>query len=108
MAEVAARRALDDAAIAASEITHVVVASCTGFFAPGLDIELVKRLEMRPSTQRTLIGFMGCYAAFNAVRLADAFCQSAVDARVLGVCAGLCRLDVKVADTWEGEVAKQL
>lgn len=108
MAEVAARRALDDAAIAASEITHVVVASCTGFFAPGLDIELVKRLEMRPSTQRTLVGFMGCYAAFNAMRLAHAFCQSVVDARVLVVCAELCTLHFKVDDTLERVVVNSL
>ena len=108
MAEDAARRALDDAAIGAGEITHVIVASCTGFFAPGLDIELVKRLELRPSTQRTLIGFMGCYAAFNAMRLAHAFCQSVVDARVLVVCAELCTLHFKVDDTLERAVVNSL
>ena len=47
---------------AAREITHLIVTSCTGFYAPGLDLELQKRFDMRSSLERTMIGFLGCYA----------------------------------------------
>ena len=92
----------------ADEITHVIAVSCTGFFAPGLDIELVKRLGLPPTTQRTVVGFMGCYAAFNALRVAHSFCQSRPDARVLIVCAELCTLHFQVSDSLESVVVNSL
>jgi alpha-pyrone synthase len=61
-------------------------------YAPGLDIELVQALGLNRSVQRTCINFMGCYAAMNALKLADAFCQADAGARVLIVCAELCTL----------------
>ncbi|MCZ6676127.1 MAG: type III polyketide synthase [Candidatus Poribacteria bacterium] len=75
-----------------AEVTHLVVVSCTGFYAPGLDIHLVQALGLSPDVQRTVIGFMGCYAAFNGIRLADAICRSDPDATVLLVCVELCSL----------------
>ena len=54
-------------------ITHLVVVSCTGMYAPGLDIDLIHALKLRKDIQRTCINFMGCYAAFNALKLADSF-----------------------------------
>ena len=70
LAEDVASRALEEADADPESITHVIAVSCTGFFAPGLDVELVKRLDLPPTTQRTFIGFMGCYAAFNALKVA--------------------------------------
>ncbi|MCZ6692017.1 MAG: hypothetical protein O7H41_20720, partial [Planctomycetota bacterium] len=35
LAERAARGALEDADVAPSEVTHLVITTCTGFFAPG-------------------------------------------------------------------------
>ncbi len=108
LAERVAREALAQSGVAPSEITHVVAVSCTGFFAPGLDIELVKRLGLPDATQRTFVGFMGCYAAFNAMRLAHAFCQSDAGARVLVVCAELCTLHFQVEDSIESAVVNAL
>jgi len=108
LAEDVAERALDRANVAPDEITHVVAVSCTGFFAPGLDVELVKRLDLPPTTQRTVIGFMGCYAAFNALRVADGFCQSRPDARVLVVCAELCTLHFQIDESLESVVVNSL
>ena len=71
-------------------ITHLIVASCTGFSAPGVDLELQARLGLRPDLERTVIGFMGCYAAFNALKLASAIVGSRPDARVVVVCIELC------------------
>ncbi|HEX8659261.1 MAG TPA: type III polyketide synthase, partial [Hymenobacter sp.] len=69
--------------VAPASITHLVTVSCTGMYAPGLDIELVQALGLRPDVRRTCVNFMGCYAAVNAVKLADAFCQADAAARVL-------------------------
>ncbi|WP_426059884.1 type III polyketide synthase [Hymenobacter sp. B1770] len=78
--------------VAPASITHLVTVSCTGMYAPGLDIELVKALGLRPDVRRTCVNFMGCYAAVNAVKLADAFCLADVNARVLIVSVELCTL----------------
>jgi predicted naringenin-chalcone synthase len=90
------------------EITHVVAVTCTGFFAPGLDIMLVKRLGLPAATRRAVIGFMGCYAAFNGLRVADGFCKSHPGARVLLVCAELCTLHFQVTDSMEDAVINSL
>ncbi len=73
-------------------ITHLITVSCTGMYAPGLDIELVKELGLNTHVERTCIYFMGCYAAFNALKAADAICRANSDARVLIVCTELCTL----------------
>ncbi len=66
-------------------ITHLIVASCTGFSAPGLDFQLMRAAGLRDSTQRTIVGFMGCFAAVNALKLADQIVRADADARVLVV-----------------------
>lgn len=108
LAEDVAQRALQQAAVPPEEVTHVIAVSCTGFFAPGLDVELVKRLGLPPTTQRTVIGFMGCYAAFNALRVAHSFCQSEPNARVLIVCVELCTLHFQIEDSLESVVVNAL
>ncbi|MCE7982951.1 MAG: type III polyketide synthase [Caldilinea sp. CFX5] len=73
-------------------ITHLVVVSCTGFFAPGLDFVIARDLALTPTVQRTLIGFMGCSAAFNGLRAAHQIVRSEPNARVLVVSVELCSL----------------
>src|SRR3546814_4956596 len=53
-----------------ARITHLVVASCTGFVAPGIDQILARRLGLGAAVERVLIGFMGCYAGITALRTA--------------------------------------
>src|SRR3546814_303931 len=64
-------------------ITHLVVASCTGFVAPGIDQIIAARLGLDPSVERLLIGFMGCYAAITALRSARHIVRSEPGARIL-------------------------
>jgi predicted naringenin-chalcone synthase len=73
-------------------ITHVIVTSCTGLSAPGIDLELVQRCGLPPSVERTMVGFMGCYAAINALKLARHIVRSEPSARVLAVNLELCTL----------------
>lgn len=74
------------------EITHLVVCSCTGFTAPGLDQRIATGMGLRPDVERTVVGFMGCYAAVNSLRLAHHIVRSEPDARVLVVNVELCSL----------------
>ncbi len=46
LAEDAVRSALANAGINAQDVTDLVIVSCTGFSAPGLDISLIERLGM--------------------------------------------------------------
>lgn len=87
-----ARNLIQKSAYQSEDITHVITVSCTGFFAPGPDFEIVESLGLSPNTQRFHLGFMGCYAAFPALRMAHSFCQSQPDARVLVVSVELCTL----------------
>ncbi len=73
-------------------ITHVIVTSCTGLYAPGLDFEVVSHLGLDPSVERTMIGFMGCYAAINALKSAHHIVRSEPDAMVLVLNLELCTL----------------
>jgi alpha-pyrone synthase len=80
---------------ALGDITHVVVASCTGFVAPGIDQILAERLGLNPSVERLLVGFMGCYAAISALRSARHIVRSDPDARVLVVTVELSTLHLQ-------------
>ncbi|GAA2176356.1 type III polyketide synthase [Agrococcus versicolor] len=91
----AARAALRDGGLEPEAVTHVVTASCTGFFAPGLDHILVRDLGLPTPTPRLHVGFMGCYAAFPALRAADAICRADPSAVVLVVCVELCSLHLR-------------
>ena len=73
-------------------ITHLIVASCTGFAAPGLDLQLAAQLGLIPGVERTVVGFMGCSAAIPALKLARHIIRSEPDARVLVVALELCTL----------------
>ena len=76
-------------------ITHLVVASCTGFVAPGIDQIIAAELGLGGGVERTLIGFMGCYAAISALRLAHHLIRSEPDARVLVVTVELSTLHLQ-------------
>jgi len=83
------------------QVTHLVVTSCTGFYAPGLDHALVAALELPTSVERTMVGFMGCSAAMNALKLARHIVRSEPSARVLLVNLELCSLHLQEVDTLE-------
>lgn len=82
-------------------ITHIVVASCTGFVAPGIDQIIAARLGLAGHVERTLIGFMGCYAAVTALRTARHIVRSDPAARVLVVTVELSTLHLQPATALE-------
>ncbi len=104
LAESAAADAIADSTFPHESITHLIVVSCTGFSAPGVDVHLIQQLGLRADIDRTMIGFMGCYAAFNGLKTAHAICQSNPKARVLLVCVELCTLHFQAENTIESVV----
>lgn len=89
-------------------ITHLIVVSCTGMYAPGLDIDLVKSAGLNAHIERTCINFMGCYAAFNALKLADHACARNPKAKVLIVCTELCSIHFQKEFTEDNLLANAL
>lgn len=79
-------------------VTHLVLASCTGFTAPGLDQVIARRLGLAPTVERTVIGFMGCYAGVTALRTAAHIVRSDPAARVLAIAVELCSLHLQADD----------
>ena len=88
----AATKALSDGDISSGAITHLITVSCTGFHSPGIDLFLIEKLDLSPSVQRTHIGFMGCHAALNGLRVAHAFAEMDPKAVVLVCAVELCSL----------------
>jgi len=76
-------------------ITHLLITCCTGYSAPGLDLEVIERCKLPGSVERTMIGFMSCYAAINALKLARHIVRSESSARVLVLNLELCTLQLK-------------
>lgn len=80
------RRAIADAGVSIDDIHKLVVVSSTGFLGPSLDCELIVSLGLPRSTDRSLIGFMGCAAAMNGYRIAMDFVAAHPGKKALMVC----------------------
>jgi len=92
-----ARKVLDGSPGARPEdVTHIVTVSCTGFYNPGPDYHILRELGIPLSAQRYHLGFMGCYAAFPALRMAAQFCEADPSAVVLVMCLELCSLHIQM------------
>jgi alpha-pyrone synthase len=93
-----ARCALDKLRLSPDErrsVTQVIVTSCTGLYAPGLDFDIIDHLGLDTSVERTMIGFMGCYAAMNALKTARHIVRSAPQSVVLVLNLELCTLHLQ-------------
>jgi len=74
------------------EITHLITVTCTGIYAPGIDSVLIEKLNLPIDIFHTSVNFMGCNAAFHALKLGDMIAQTDENAKVLIVCVELCTL----------------
>jgi predicted naringenin-chalcone synthase len=90
--------ALKESGIDKNNITHLITVSCTGLFAPGIDIDLVQQLQLHENINRSSVNFMGCYAAVHALKQADYICKSNPNAIVALVSVELCTLHFQKKD----------
>jgi len=83
---------LDQAGENAESLTHLILVSCTGMVAPGVELQLMEKLGLGDDVERYCIHFMGCYAAFTGLKLADKIVRAEPEAKVLVVSVELCTL----------------
>jgi predicted naringenin-chalcone synthase len=108
LAEQAARRVLDECGVAAPEVTDLVIVTCTGFRAPGVDVALVDRLGLPMSVRRVQVGFMGCFGAITGLRTAAGACCADRGAVALLVCLELCSLHARADSSAQNQVCSAL
>jgi len=98
-----AKKAIDqlDLECRKNSITHLILTTCTGFYAPGLDLQVIEHYGLKSSTERTVIGFMGCNAAINALKLSRHIVRSEPSANVLILNLELCTLHLQETDNIE-------
>lgn len=96
---VAIRRALEDADMSPDEVTHLITVTCTGMAAPGLNAEIINKLGLKNDIYNTSVNYMGCGAAFHALRMADFIVRSDEKAGVLIVSVELCTLHFQPKNT---------
>lgn len=92
LALAAAGSAIASSSVLPGELTHLITVCCTGFEAPGFDIELIDRLGLPATVERIQIGFMGCHGAINGLRAALGITAADPAARVLLCATELCSL----------------
>src|SRR5205085_4734747 len=87
--------------ISPQQITHLITVSCTGFAAPGVDVQLLSSLGLPNETQRIHVGFMGCHGAINGLRAAHALAALPSTGHVLLCAVELCSLHYRFQ--WDPE-----
>jgi alkylresorcinol/alkylpyrone synthase len=97
----ASARALQKGGVSPQQITHVIVVTCTGFEAPGVDVALINQLGLPANVARTQVGFMGCHGALNGLRVAGAFAEADPRACILVAAVELCSLHYQYG--WNSE-----
>lgn len=73
-------------------ISHLITVSCTGLSAPGLELKLKEALPFKNNLQTHAVNFVGCYAFFPALKMAEAFCKSDPNSKVLIICTEICTI----------------
>ncbi|CAN5408708.1 type III polyketide synthase [soil metagenome] len=87
-----AQKLINNSLFNPADITHLITVSCTGFYAPGPDYDIIKSLNLSPEIERYNLGFMGCYAVIPALKLAKQICTADSGANVMIVSVELCTL----------------
>lgn len=81
-----------------ASIGLIVFVSSTGFVAPGVDAELIKRLGLSRNIARVTVNFMGCAAAMNGLRVASDHVKANPTHKALVICLELSSLNAVFND----------
>jgi predicted naringenin-chalcone synthase len=88
-----------------AKIDKLITISCTGFFAPGIDYELIKEFKITPNVKRTNIGFMGCAASLIGVNSVWEAMRQNNNENILMVSVELCSLHLQTEPTRDNILA---
>jgi len=81
-----------------ADITHVLFHSCTGFKAPGIELDIIEALGLPNVRRKFGVNFMGCFGGFTILQTAKYICDAEPGSHVLCVCAELCTLHQDAED----------
>jgi len=104
----AAKEALAQRKVSPEDITHFILVSCTGLYAPGIDVEIIKEIGLNRHVNRLGLNFMGCYAVFNALKTAKNICESDKNAKVMIISVEFTSLHFQKDDNMEHLLATAL
>ena len=99
LASGAGEAALADAGGSPDDIGLLVVASCTGYVLPGVDVALVPRLELREDVRRIPLAHLGCAGGAGALACASDWVRAHPGERALVVAVEVPSLTFRPADT---------
>ncbi|KAF2632933.1 thiolase-like protein [Macroventuria anomochaeta] len=92
----ACKKAMKEAQLSATDITHVVAVTCTDQGSPGYDLFVSQKLQLPSGVQRALLHGVGCAGGLSALReaanLAAAASSRGRSARILVFATELCSL----------------
>ncbi|WP_158860901.1 type III polyketide synthase [Lunatibacter salilacus] len=101
-------KCLERSKVKVGDITHLILVSCTGMYAPGVEMEIIEKMGFKSTIERYSIHFMGCYASFNAIKLADRICDSDLKANVLVLSVEICTIHFQKEYTEDNLIANAL
>ena len=84
------------------------MASCTGYAGPTPELLLAKEFGLPAQLRRTFVGHMGCYAAFNVLKVGLDALAARPDELALVACAEVCSVHVRPEATAEQAVVHAL
>jgi predicted naringenin-chalcone synthase len=90
LATAAARRALENAGIAAPDVDAVIISTCTGYLCPGLTSYVSEQLGLSPRVFGIDLVGQGCVAAMPNLRTAESLIASGRANVVLSICVEVC------------------
>lgn len=108
LAEQSVQQVMTKTTCDAREITHLVTVSCTGFSAPGFDLQLLDSAGLPRGVERVNVGFMGCHGGLNGLRVASAIANSDPQAKVLLCATELCTLHYQYSGNTDQLIANSL
>ena len=101
----AVEKVLKTSELSISDITRIITISCTGFFAPGLDYEIINKFDIPKNVKRTNIGFMGCAASIIGFSAALDALSSDREENILMVSVELCSIHLQFEPTRDNILA---
>jgi alkylresorcinol/alkylpyrone synthase len=92
----------------ADRVGSYTFVSCTGYAGPTPDMLLAKEFGLRQNLRRTFVGHMGCYAAFNGLKVAVDSLAGRPDDLAMVTCAEVCSVHLRPEATKEQVVVTGL
>lgn len=91
-----------------STIDRLITISCTGFFAPGLDYQIIKEFNLPLNVRRTNIGFMGCAASLVGINSVWEAMKQDENENILMISVELCSIHLQTEPTRDNILANMI